>query len=724
MEHVRRALDIAAWVGLVLVAVTVPSMAWAAPSSHTLDDAPPPPTNAAKLYGQAFELMRFSENEGSNRLGFTREEWDRLNNVYGPEALTPEVRELVRRAQPALDLVRQAATLPKADFGLDRSQGHELLLPHLSQMRSLSRVMQSEALQHIVDGDVGAAVEIMETQSGMSSHLCGDSVLISSLVSRSLAQLNDGLIENCLDRGTLDGESAARLAAALGRLDSADPFQISHALGGEVQLFATSVGAIIERGSGEEFAEPAQSLGGDLASLSELDPGVLHDQLAATRSLYDEVRKAFANPSSDAARATLASIATRIASGEGGDIARSFTSGFDRIYEMKLEGDRLIQERRAMLIAIAEGRLDPQSVANAAMWYRLAARAAVSIPEDEQATLEAFRVTFGAVDETVRAETSRLIERHCKAVIEPLLAGSRCGKCAFTDASGRPALTVLGLPDYAPGLRAAARLLQVAQVLGPSSPSPDAATAERPTAASTPAPVPPRATPPVADPNSLPPDPIAQGWLALIRLVSHLAGDPKVAHAVLAQSIFAEGLAVATWQSSRWTPSEPWRERLDQTLGSVERGDPVGHRRGLVADRAILARTFLYPANPGDPPDPKRAAILALDGATVISIGLLLQHNPGEPAPLTCGASPDDVLFVLRDMRDLYDPAGCRELSEQQATMWRSPLLSGVLELRPGAPPLGIDPVPVVVDVALLAPEAPTLLAAWEKLFARRAPGP
>lgn len=686
----------------------------AAPPSAT----DPPPTNAAELYGKAFELMRFGPDDSTNRLGMTRDEWDRLNNIDGPHAMTLEDRELLRRVRPLLDLVGEAGSLPKADFGLDRSQGHQLLLPHLSQMRSLSRVMRCEAWRRVGEGDVDAAIGIMEAQAGMSSHLGGDSVLISSLVSRALAQINDGLIEECLDRGVLDAEGAARVAAALGRLDSDDPFRIGDAVGSEAEMFEISVGAAIDRGDRAEFAQAAQMIGQGFEPLAELDPEALEVQLATTRSLYAEVERAFANPNPEAARAALAQITTRIEDGEGGELARMFMSNFDRIYEMKLEGDRLIKDRRAMLLAIAEGRLEPQSVANAAMWYRLAARAAVTIPEDEQATLEAFRVTLGAVDETVRVEARRIIDRHRKAVIEPLLAGSRCGRCDFRAANGSPPPTVVGLPEYAPGLRAAARLLMVEQILGSSAPAADASLVPTAATKSTPSAGAAFATPALVDPEAPAPDPIAENWIALIRVVGHVTGDSKVAHAVLAQSIFADGLQVATWQTGRWTPVEPWRERLEDTLGSFDRGDPVGHRRGLVADRAVMARSYLYPADPDDPPDPKRAALESTDGATMISVGLLLQHGVRTLAPFSCGPRPEAVLL---DMRDLYDPFGCAELREHQATIWRSPMLAGILELRPGAPPFGIDPVPVVVDVALMAPEAPSLLAAWEKLFARRA---
>jgi len=245
-------------------------------------DSAPPTANAASLYTQAMKLIQFDAGAETYGLGLTRDEWNRFHMVEGVEDLTESDRELIRRAQPALELVRQAAVLPRSDFQLDLSLGHNnLRLPHLAPMRQFARMLPVEAWQRVAAGD-------------------------------------------------------------------------------------------------------------------------------------------------------------------------------------------------------AEGAVIAMAVANAALWYRLAARAALTIRTDEQATLEAFRVTGGAVDETVRAEAARIVERHRDAILRPLLEGSRSRRCQFVEPIGRNLTMMVGLPEYAAGLRAAARLLRVAQLLEPA----DAAAVPSPAPAS------------------------------------------------------------------------------------------------------------------------------------------------------------------------------------------------------------------------------------------------
>src|SRR5436190_22734896 len=72
---------------------------------------------------------------------------------------TPEVRDIIGQAQGLFTIVRRGSAMEYCDFGLDRSQGFEMTLPHLSPLRGIGKLMSADALIHLQDGDsAGAAM--------------------------------------------------------------------------------------------------------------------------------------------------------------------------------------------------------------------------------------------------------------------------------------------------------------------------------------------------------------------------------------------------------------------------------------------------------------------------------------------------------------------------------------------------------------------------------------
>lgn len=136
---------------------------------------PPSPSNAADVYrslgtslGKAFDLAGDSGGDDVLR------------------AKDADVRALVA-----------ATRAPVCNFGIDYSKGLETELPHLSQMRSLARVLAGDASRQLAAGDASAAADRVAALFGMSLHLANSSrTVIEVLVASAVAELGTNAVKD------------------------------------------------------------------------------------------------------------------------------------------------------------------------------------------------------------------------------------------------------------------------------------------------------------------------------------------------------------------------------------------------------------------------------------------------------------------------------------------------------------------------------------------------
>ena len=79
-------------------------------------------------------------------------------------------------------LGHSAAALPESRYSADLSAGHATILPHLSKIRSLSRVLRYEAIAGALEGDSERAIEAVEAGFDLGHSLRNEPLLISGLV--------------------------------------------------------------------------------------------------------------------------------------------------------------------------------------------------------------------------------------------------------------------------------------------------------------------------------------------------------------------------------------------------------------------------------------------------------------------------------------------------------------------------------------------------------------
>ena len=407
---------------------------------------PPDNRNGATWYGRALE----------NFPSVTDEEWELVNRYRAHSAGVPpvELRRILARFDRAMGHARRGARQKYSDYQLDYSQGFDLMLPHLTRMRTLARVMQADALVKLHDGDAGAAADRIASMYRMGSHMGEDRIVISSLVGQIVWKAGDQALQTMLDRGALGPAEAAVALRAAESMPSIDPFNYVDAT---IMEFDLVVSTIENQVDADGFVD--LDMLGDFDEREPAENSVMTvEEVREHFDLYgeyiDEVVEILVEADPDRGPQDLEALTQRLADGEFGQIAGRFAPKMNKVFDRKLAVERRLARRMETLKSLVAGEHGVREHANAAFWYLRAAEALHRKPE---AHLAALRSASPAPGRPVRPEIVSLLDE-CDDVRTLLRDASEMSRCDFTvirDPAAAPALA----PRYAVGLRDLLRLI-------------------------------------------------------------------------------------------------------------------------------------------------------------------------------------------------------------------------------------------------------------------------
>ena len=154
------------------------------------------------------------------------------------EAQIEWARGIIQSNQTALGTFRKAATLTKSRYPVDLTPGFNALLPHLSKLKTIARLLQAEVAVAVADGDAQRAVDAVKTILAIGRSLANEPLLISQLVSHSTDATAFATMDYLIRRLALTDAQLADLIAAFAR--SEDPHSLYLALIGERATFVST----------------------------------------------------------------------------------------------------------------------------------------------------------------------------------------------------------------------------------------------------------------------------------------------------------------------------------------------------------------------------------------------------------------------------------------------------------------------------------------------------
>lgn len=241
-----------------------------------------PPDNAAVLYYQTF--LTYEKVEGQLA--------DDLSSVVnGKIEPTEEVIKLVKGQHRTIATMTTASLIKKCDWGHNYAEGFDMLLPGLSDMRNITRIVLADAVIKAKDGNYKTAIDRCITVYRMSRHV-KDQVLINNLVGIAMEAMATSVLQEVLPQAASDTNQLNKLKVAL------DDIAVDH--NKLVLSMKTEVDSVTKHATPEQIAQTVIEATGSDAKLSDLDKDIPAKGVAYYKEQVEQIINALQLPYSEA----------------------------------------------------------------------------------------------------------------------------------------------------------------------------------------------------------------------------------------------------------------------------------------------------------------------------------------------------------------------------------------------------------------------------------------
>jgi len=571
--------------------------------------------NAATLWQNIFPHIRQEKIDS----GLTNEDWNAIYDIArGNPQPTPKEIERGRIAMSklgsVLDDVVSTSKLRKCDFEHDYSQGFEMPLPELSNMRQAARILGARANLALADGDWDTYLDTAGAASNLSIQISQSPALISALVSASVGDLAMSSAQQLVEEGSLTPEKAAKLLQTMEPLRGTDPHGYSNSFNDEYKLLISSNmdGKQLSDLLGEQTENNA---------LQKLDTEEVQKAVLPLAGLYQEAAACFLEPSKEAAmerlHASLATVET-LPKNSQALLQGGIMPGTERILNLFFDRHAKTDALMTALQGIASGKLNAGAIGVPAIWWSRAAAAARALNDEQQAAIELLRFSSVTDVSPLLATAITTLDSCDTTVFECMRRAMACESkvVSFEKLSKSKVPLDLALVG---GLRGAARMALAKSML----PKWDAE-------------------------QSL-------GFICMAIAASNaLTSNPTFTHALGSQSI-AEEIAVAVGHFAiRSGVTVELRGKLDVAIATIGRDDAFGFRAAQKKTRAELATVLQWHFDRNDDVTEALTKALAQKSAPwLFAVDIVYRSNdkPSESAEGT-----------LVSMNDLLTPESVKEI--------------------------------------------------------------
>ena len=269
---------------------------------------------------------------------------------------------------PFIKQAREIALMPHCDWNLDYSQGLELLLPHLGDIRQAGKLVSVSIQEDVNAGKFDSALLGMESLVGMSKHLNDQGTIISSLVSYSVFKMDSKLVS--IFNQTNNAAQLSSLKNVIDTLDPFDPFGIRESAAGEKSLITNSLRNkdIKDLDLGGFVEEPIST---------DLD---LEFEMTRYESVMDRAIVILNMPNKTEALEAAEKLSKEVDAGEHGELSKVFFFHIDRLIESAFDAIEDVKEMQILL----QQRIDVLTGPNSATYFLQAVDTYCAVDENER----------------------------------------------------------------------------------------------------------------------------------------------------------------------------------------------------------------------------------------------------------------------------------------------------------------------------------------------------
>ncbi len=199
----------------------------------------PSDENAALVYQEAFLHIEIPPEVADTVPPWGEGSWPEPGEPF-PGEWTPLAEELMEKNARGIELLHQAATLPGARFPIDFSEGWDLLIPHVSELRTSARLLSFTAVWQAKDGHWPEAVSDLDALFALADALRDEPSLISQLTRIAILGIGLNALEQALSYSFPPAELLTSLQALIHRQIWENSIY-EKALTGELAITVTSL---------------------------------------------------------------------------------------------------------------------------------------------------------------------------------------------------------------------------------------------------------------------------------------------------------------------------------------------------------------------------------------------------------------------------------------------------------------------------------------------------
>jgi hypothetical protein len=208
------------------------------------------PDNAALLYYQAFLLYEKPDDTMDKMLSDFHDGKIKVNEL---------IEQYIEKNHKVIDFIVKATNIPNCDWGYDYSQGFELLMPNLAQLRQVTYLIQAEAKLLAEKGDYKKALDRCLSMHKMAIN-ASDKIIIGYLVAIAISGRANATIQDILKDMPEDSQVLNQLKERLTNIENKFPTLWNY-IGFEAEMYVATmqrdkVRAIVDTAFDEDFFDP------------------------------------------------------------------------------------------------------------------------------------------------------------------------------------------------------------------------------------------------------------------------------------------------------------------------------------------------------------------------------------------------------------------------------------------------------------------------------------
>ena len=284
------------------------------------------PENAADAWNDLFVQI-----EGVEIPQTTQSEWTVIE------------KEQYKLLLPLIKQINEIAKMPTCDWGLDYSQGLEMELPHLGDIRQAAQLMAFSIQGDAEIGNYASALQGMESLIGISQQATDGRTIITSLVSYSIFAMDKKttfVIDSSEDVDQLDS-----LQSVISLLNQFDPFGIRSSVAGEQEivsdwLLETDLSAVDLEGNFDSD---------DLEAIRDDENLDIQMQVSSYNEAMDQMVEVFAMPDEKEALEKLSELQEAVELGEYGFLTKLLFVEGNNLLKTAFEASKDVREMQALL---------------------------------------------------------------------------------------------------------------------------------------------------------------------------------------------------------------------------------------------------------------------------------------------------------------------------------------------------------------------------------------